>query len=97
MTYNTPTQFKPLEEDLSLLEMYESSEWKQTEDLEVRKKLWKQAAENTIKSKRKRISIAVDQQDLSRIKSQSLAKGVPYQTYINMILRKVARTPDFMV
>ncbi|MCF6198102.1 MAG: DNA-binding protein [Hyphomicrobiaceae bacterium] len=82
------------DEERALYESSEQGEWLSRKDLPERKIFWKQVAENTIKDKRTRISLAVPDRDLARLKALALRKGIPYQTLINAILHDYAKTGD---
>jgi len=58
----------------------------------TRKTELQEAARNTINGKRTKITIRVDDYDLLRLKAQALKEGIPYQTWINSILHKAARS-----
>ncbi|MEE9447726.1 MAG: CopG family antitoxin [Arenicellales bacterium] len=52
---------------------------------------WQKSARVTINGKRERITIAVPERNLSRIKSLALRRGIPYQTLINETLNELAK------
>lgn len=73
------------------MKLSETDEWVSVGPIEERKKFWQQVAKNTINRKRKRISIAVAEDDLARLKAEALRTGIPYQTIINSLIRKHVR------
>ena len=79
------------QEENNLMKLSEQDEWISIGSVEERRELWKQIAQNTIKGSRKRISIAVNEQDLARLKSEALKSGIPYQTIVNNLIRKHVR------
>ena len=52
------------------------------------------AVADTIAARKKNmtLTIRVNSQDINRIKKFSLAKGIPYQTYLSEIIHRVAAT-----
>ena len=77
--------------DMNEAEIFESSEadsWVSVGDISERRKFWKQTARNTMEGKRQRISIAIPERDLARLKAKAMEQGVPYQTLINSIIHK---------
>ncbi|MCB2262769.1 MAG: hypothetical protein LGR52_07515 [Candidatus Thiosymbion ectosymbiont of Robbea hypermnestra] len=78
------------DEEFALYQSSEAGEWVSTPDLEEQRQDWKKSALRTINGNRLRISIAVPQRNLSRIRSIALRRGIPYQTLINEILHQYA-------
>jgi predicted DNA binding CopG/RHH family protein len=77
--------------DMSEAEIMAASEadaWVSVGDISARREFWKQAARNTMEGKRQRISIAIPERDLARLKAKAMEQGVPYQTLINSIIHK---------
>ena len=74
------------DEDYELYLSSEKGEWKTTGDITTKRHTWKNSAEQTINGKRSRISIAIPERNLTRIKALALRRGVPYQTLINEVL-----------
>ena len=79
------------DEEFELYQTSERDEWKSTGEIRERRLLWQKAARNTINQKRIRISLAIPERNLARLKSLALRKGVPYQTLINEILHQHVR------
>ena len=79
------------QEEKFLMELSESDEWVPVGPIEERRQYLKKIAENTLARKRKRISIAVAENDLARLKAEALRTGIPYQTIINSLIRKHVR------
>ena len=69
----------------------EQSDWQPVEDIDDLKEHWKRIASNTINGKRSRISIAIPDRNLARLKAQALRQGIPYQTLINEVLHEHLR------
>jgi predicted DNA binding CopG/RHH family protein len=61
------------------------------ENIEEIRKKWQKSARETINGKRERITIAIPERNLSRIRSIALRRGIPYQTLINETLHKLAK------
>lgn len=84
-------------EELAILEDLESDKYislKKTDrkDYEKRKADFEIIANDTIKTltKKKAYTIKLFENDVNKIKSMALEKGLPYQTYIASILHQVA-------
>lgn len=75
-------------EEQALIESSERGEWHTVGDLPARKAFWRQAAQDTLNGKRRRISISIPERDLARLKTRAAEKGMPYQTLINAILHR---------
>lgn len=71
-----------------IIVLSETDEWVPVGEIEERKRLWQNAARDTIDGKRQRISISIPERDLARLKAKALEQGMPYQTLINSILHK---------
>lgn len=71
-----------------IVALSETDEWLPVGEIEERKRLWQNAARDTIDGKRQRISISIPERDLARLKAKALEQGMPYQTLINSILHK---------
>jgi predicted DNA binding CopG/RHH family protein len=76
------------EEEDELIASTERGEWVSVGNIDERREYWKQLAENTLASRRKRISISVPELDLMKLKTRAAEEGMPYQTLINSILHK---------
>ncbi len=76
------------EDEKSISDSIERGEWVSAPNFEERKAFLEQAARNTLEARRKRISIAMRQSDLAKLKAMALEEGIPYQTLINSILHK---------
>lgn len=55
---------------------------------EERRAWWRQVAHNTMNPKKKRISILVSENVLTKLRARAMEEGIPYQTLINSILHK---------
>ena len=62
-----------------------------TGDIDDVREKWRNSARATISGKRERITIAVPERNLLRIKSLALRRGIPYQTLINETLNELAK------
>jgi predicted DNA binding CopG/RHH family protein len=62
--------------------------------LAERKVFWRAVAKRAIEGKRRRISIAVNEDDLARLRSEALRTGIPYQTIINSLIRMHVRNEE---
>ena len=69
-------------------ERSENGEWVSVGDIETQRALWAEIARATLDGKRRRISIAIPERDLARLKTKAAEKGMPYQTLINSILHE---------
>ncbi|HEY9058864.1 MAG TPA: CopG family antitoxin [Aurantimonas sp.] len=69
-------------------EASENGEWVSVGDIETQRALWVDMARATLDGKRRRISIAIPERDLARLKTRAAEKGMPYQTLINSILHE---------
>lgn len=82
------------QEEKELIESIENhpEDWKPITDPILLDSLQK-AADNTLKKIRKtsQLNMRVNPDDVSIIKSKAQKIGIPYQTYISMILRQVAQ------
>lgn len=76
------------QEEDELIASTERGEWVSVGNIEERREYWKKLAENTLASRRKRISISVPEIDLMKLKTRAAEEGMPYQTLINSILHK---------
>lgn len=74
------------DEEFELYQSAEAGEWVSSGDIEEQRQVWKKSAEATITGKRSKISLAVPDRNLTRIKSLALRKGIPYQTLINQVI-----------
>lgn len=79
-------------EEKELMKLSEQEEWISVGSQKARRAFWKQAAQNTIEGKRTRISIAINDDDLARLKAEALRSGIPYQTLINSLIRRHVRS-----
>ena len=81
-------------EEKELIESIENNfdDWKPITDPVLLKSL-QTAADNTLKKIRKTslLNMRVNPEDVSVIKEKAQKIGIPYQTYISMILRQVAQ------
>ncbi|WP_206454821.1 CopG family antitoxin [Aurantimonas marina] len=69
-------------------EASENGEWVSVGDIETQRAFWVDMARATLDGKRRRISIAIPERDLARLKTRAAEKGMPYQTLINSILHE---------
>lgn len=82
------------EEEKELIESIENhpEDWKPITDPVILES-FRKAAENTLKKIRKtsQLNMRVNPDDVSLIKIKAQKIGIPYQTYISMILKQVAQ------
>jgi len=76
------------DEERELLEAVEKEGIKSATDASDKMKLAREAALNTIRQKRKAITIRLPERDLFRLKAEALRDGLPYQTLISSVLHK---------
>ena len=82
------------EEEKALIEAIENDDYQPPKNqiTEEEKLRLQEIARNTINEERTKITIRVPKSDLSKLKAKALHEGIPYQTLINSILHKAART-----
>lgn len=86
------TQKITKKEEQQIVQLTErSDEWVSVGNKDDRQAFWRDAAEQTIDGRRKRISISVNEDDLARLRSEAVRSGIPYQTLINHLIRKHVR------
>jgi len=78
----------PEREERALMASSEAGEWESVGDLDARRQFWQLAAGSHLKAKRQRISIAIPEHDLRRLKARAVEEGIPYQTLINSLIHK---------
>ncbi len=77
------------EEERAEFAFHDSDEWVSVGNIEEQRALLQTAARRFLAgSPRKRISIAIPERDLARLKTRAAEKGMPYQTLINSILHE---------
>jgi len=76
------------DEERDLVDSTERGEWVSVGLTEERRDFWKSAARSVIDGRRRRISIAVPERDLARLKTRAAEDGIPYRTLINSIIHK---------
>lgn len=77
-----------VDEEKDLVESTERGEWISIGLTDERREFLKSAARSVIDGKRRRISIAVPERDLARLKVRAAEEGMPYQTLINSIIHR---------
>lgn len=78
-------------EEQAIEDAFERGEYVSVPDLEESKRMWKQAAINTInKRKDKSITLRVNQGDLAKVKAKAQRQRIPYQTLIGLLISKYA-------
>ncbi|ORE92779.1 CopG family antitoxin [Aurantimonas sp. 22II-16-19i] len=89
---NQPKPPEPIfdsEEERADFAFQDSDEWIEVEMSAERRAELRQAARQMLAGQpRKRISIAIPERDLARLKTRAAEKGMPYQTLINSILHE---------
>ncbi|WP_306119344.1 MULTISPECIES: CopG family antitoxin [unclassified Roseitalea] len=76
------------EQEAELTATTEAGEWKSVDNVDEWKAWLGAAARNTLNPKRKRISIAVPERDLVKLKARASEEGIAYQTLINSLIHK---------
>lgn len=76
------------QEELQILQDFESGEFESIRDFRKEKKELEEAARSTLQ-KDKRINIRVSSRDLERLQMRAAREGIPYQTYISSSLHKL--------
>ena len=81
------TKVKFDEEELEILQAYETGKLGPVPDMDVELMLHKKAAEATFK-KDQRLNIRISSRDLRSLQALALAEGLPYQTFAASLLHK---------
>lgn len=76
------------QEELQILQDFESGEFESVRDFQEEKKELEEAARSTLQ-KDKRINIRISSRDLERLQMRAAREGIPYQTYISSSLHKL--------
>ena len=76
------------------MEAAENDEFISLGEIEQRRKFWQETARQNINAKRVRISLAMPEHDLARLKALALRRGMPYQTLINSIIHQYIRKEE---
>ena len=77
-------------DEQELEEAISSGEFQSVQNLAEEKAYYQAIAQDTI-SKTKSISIRLNENDLRKLKAKAMALGIPYQTFIGLILHQVAK------
>ncbi|HTA76390.1 MAG TPA: antitoxin [bacterium] len=77
------------QDELEILNAYESGNAKRIKNFEAEKKRYQSYARETMK-KNKRVNIRMSEYDLKAIQLKAMEEGMPYQTFIASVLHKVA-------
>lgn len=77
--------------DTELKKISETEGWVDVGEPTKRRAHWQKLAQNTLDQGRIRISLAVREDDLARLKAEALRTGIPYQTLINSLIREHVR------
>ena len=75
------------EEELEILQAWESGQLKPVDDMAQQLKTHRAAAEATFK-KDKRLNIRISSRDLKSLQARALQEGIPYQTLAASLLHK---------
>ena len=78
-------------EEFEMYQSTEAGEWVSSGNVEEAREKWQLSARETISGKRERITIAIPERTLSRIRSKALRQGIPYQTLINKTLHDLVK------
>jgi predicted DNA binding CopG/RHH family protein len=76
------------DEERTVVEAAERGEFKAEPDLPAQIARWQAAASNT--SKRKAVTVRLQERDIQRIKAIAHRKGVPYQTLVSSVIHQYA-------
>lgn len=87
---NYVKQWKLDEDEQALVKEIEAWNFKSTGNLDKKRKQFEESAKETIKTRKKKITISLNQDDLKRIQEQAKIEWLPYQTFIGSILHKIA-------
>ena len=74
-------------EEQAILSSVEAGEWHSVEDLEARKKSYREVARATFR-KDSRVNIRLPKRDVTAIQVKAMEEGIPYQTMMASILHK---------
>ncbi len=75
------------QEEQAILASVEAGEWRPVDDLETRKKMYREAARATFR-KDSRVNIRLPKRDVVAIQVRAMEEGIPYQTMMASILHK---------
>jgi predicted DNA binding CopG/RHH family protein len=75
------------EEELEVLQAWEAGTLKQVNDMAVKAKVHRAAADATFK-KDQRLNIRISSRDLKNLQARAIEEGVPYQTFAASLLHK---------
>jgi predicted DNA binding CopG/RHH family protein len=78
---------KLTKEEKEIVSSFENEEWKPVDDLQKRKKLLSEYAQNTVKKDR-RLNIRISERDLLELQKRAVKEGLPYQTFVSSIIHK---------
>ncbi len=74
-------------EEQAILTSVEAGEWLPVDDLEARKKEYREIARATFR-KDSRVNIRLPKRDVTAIQVKAMEEGIPYQTMMASILHK---------
>ena len=74
-------------EEQEILSSVEAGEWLPVDDLEARRKEYREVARATFR-KDSRVNIRLPKRDVNAIKVKAMEEGIPYQTMMASILHK---------
>lgn len=74
-------------EEQEILNSVEAGEWKPVEDMEARKKSYREIAKAMLR-KDSRVNIRLPKRDVTAIQVKAMEEGIPYQTMMASILHK---------
>lgn len=78
-------------EEQEIEDALERGEYVSVPNLEERKKMWKQAAINTLKKRKaKSITLRINELDLEKVKAKAAKKRIPYQTLLGLLISRYA-------
>lgn len=74
-------------EEQAILASVDAGEWQSVDDLESRKKTYREVAKTTFR-KDSRVNIRLPKRDVTAIQVKAMEEGIPYQTMMASILHK---------
>lgn len=81
-------------EESEIAEAYMAGAYKPVGELEDRKRFWLEAVKET--TKKRPVSLRLQEQDIQKVKAMAYEQGIPYQTLIGSIIHRYVKG-DFRV
>ena len=83
----TEKKIKLSEDEIEILQSYETGEWGTVDEIETERKRYEEYARATFR-KDKRVSFRISSKNLEALQKKALEEGIPYQTLISSVLHK---------